>query len=111
MVEKGAAPGATDQPSAGGLFGFDCDDAVHQLYHYLDGELTEERREQISIHLDRCGPCAGAVHFEAELRRVIASRCRDRVPESLIRRVAAAIDEDARRTGPGSSASGGGGGA
>jgi mycothiol system anti-sigma-R factor len=111
VVEKGAAPDGTGQAFGQSLFGFDCDDAVHQLYHYLDGELTEERRQQITVHLDRCGPCAGAAHFEAELRRVIASRCRDRVPESLIRRVAAAIDEDARRTGPGSSVSGGGGGA
>ncbi len=110
MVEKGAAPGGTGKPFAQGLFGLDCNDAVHQLYHYLDGELTEERREQISVHLDRCGPCAGAAHFEAELRRVVASRCKDRVPESLIRRVAAAIDEDARRGGPGAFPEGSGGG-
>ncbi|MHB1585282.1 MAG: mycothiol system anti-sigma-R factor [Acidimicrobiales bacterium] len=111
MVEEGAAPDGTGQLPGGALFGFDCDDAVHQLYHYLDGELTEERREQISIHLDRCGPCAGAVHFEAELRRVIASRCKDRVPEALIQRVAAAIDEDARRRAPGAAPDGTGGGA
>lgn len=72
-------------------FGVDCDEAVHQLYTYLDGELTEERREQIRLHLDACGPCAGAAGFEAELRVIISSRCKDRVPESLIQRVAAAI--------------------
>ncbi len=77
--------------------GVDCGDAVHQLYHYLDGELTEERRRQISVHLDRCGPCAEAAEFEAELRVVIASRCRDRVPDSLIHRVARALDEERRR--------------
>ncbi len=86
-----------------GLFGpsIDCDEAVHQLYHYLDGELTEERRVEIRVHLDFCGPCSGAAEFEAELRRVIASRCRDRVPESLIRRVADAIDEEGRQHGTG----------
>ncbi len=84
-----------------GLFGasVNCDEAVHQLYHYLDGELTEERREEIRIHLDYCGPCGGAAEFEAELRRVIASRCRDRVPDSLIKRVADAIDEEGRQHG------------
>jgi hypothetical protein len=30
---------------------------------------------------------------------VIASRCRDRVPESLIRKVAEAIDEEGRQHG------------
>ena len=101
MVEKGGASEGAAEPFGQGLFGLDCDDAVHQLYDYLDGELTEERRQQISVHLDRCGPCAGAAHFEAELRRVIASRCKDRVPESLIRRVAAAIDGDAQGQGRG----------
>ena len=69
----------------------DCVEAVRQLYVYLDGELTEERRWEISVHLDECGHCADAAGFEAELRAVISSHCKDRVPESLIERVAAAI--------------------
>jgi mycothiol system anti-sigma-R factor len=79
----------------------DCEEAVHQLYHYLDGELTEVRRLQIVAHLDRCAPCAQAADFEAELRQIIADRCRDHVPESLVQRIAEAIDEEARRHGPG----------
>lgn len=71
--------------------GVDCTEAVRQLYTYLDGELTEERRVAIAVHLDECSPCAGAAGFEAELRSVIASRCRDRVPESLVERIATAI--------------------
>ena len=84
---------------APGLFGptLNCEEAVHELYHYLDGELTEERREEIRVHLDYCGPCGGAAEFEAELRRVIANRCKDRVPQTLIERVAAAIDEESRQ--------------
>ena len=74
----------------------DCTEAVHELYRYLDGELTEERRTEIRIHLEWCGPCMGAAEFEAELRRVIASRCQDRVPESLIQRVAEAIEQESR---------------
>jgi mycothiol system anti-sigma-R factor len=80
----------------------DCDEAVRELYSFLDGELTEERRYEISVHLDECGPCAEAAGFEAELRVVIASRCRDRVPESLIERVAATLEaEEVRRRAPG----------
>ena len=93
---KDTEPGAMD---AGALFGpsVDCEEAVHELYHYLDGELTEERRYEIRVHLDWCGPCGGAAEFEAELRQVIANRCKDRVPQSLIDRVAAAIDEESRQ--------------
>jgi mycothiol system anti-sigma-R factor len=84
---------------ADALFGqtVNCDEAVHQLYHFLDGELTEERRLRISEHLVYCAPCGGAVEFEAELRLVIANHCRDHVPESLIRRIAEAIDEESRQ--------------
>ena len=91
--------GGTAAMDEGGLFGptVDCTQAVHELYRYLDGELTEERRQEIRIHLDWCAPCSGAAEFEAELRRVVANRCRDRVPEGLIRRVAQAIDEESRR--------------
>ena len=75
-------------------YGMDCDDAVHELYDYLDGELTDDKRRAIAQHLDLCAPCAGAAEFEAELRQVIANRCRDHVPESLRRRVAEALDRE-----------------
>src|SRR5271169_2301874 len=95
-VAESENSGAVD---ADGLFGatIDCEEAVHALYHYLDGELTEERRTEIRVHLDWCGPCGGAADFEAELRKVIANRCKDRVPESLIDRVASALDEESRQ--------------
>jgi mycothiol system anti-sigma-R factor len=96
----------TEDANSGGasaLFGkaVNCDDAVHQLYHFLDGELTEERRILISEHLTYCGPCGGAAEFEVELRLVIANHCKDHVPESLKRRIAEAIDEESRRHGAG----------
>ena len=84
---------------SGALFGntVNCDEAVHQLYHYLDGELTDERRVKITEHLNFCGPCGGAAEFEAELPLVIANKCRDHVPDSLRRRIAEAIDEESRQ--------------
>lgn len=74
----------------------DCNDAVSQLYYYLDGELTDDRRKEISVHLDRCQHCANAAGFETELRQVIANHCRDRVPEALIARVAESIAAEER---------------
>ena len=69
----------------------DCDEAVHRLYHFLDGELTGERRVQIQRHLDECLPCLEAFDFEAELRIVIATKCRDQVPDALRQRIAEAL--------------------
>jgi mycothiol system anti-sigma-R factor len=71
-----------------------CDETIERLYFYLDGELTEERRVEITRHLDMCGPCVGAYGFETELRKVISNRCKDHVPESLIVRVAEALREE-----------------
>ena len=57
-----------------------CQDAIATLYGYLDGELTSERREKIQYHLEECSPCFAAFGFEAELKAVIARKCRDDVP-------------------------------
>ena len=84
-------------PSDGGGLpaGFlNCDETIERLYFYLDGELTEARRVEITRHLDMCGPCVGAFGFEAELRKVIANRCKDHVPDSLVARVAEALQEE-----------------
>jgi mycothiol system anti-sigma-R factor len=69
----------------------ECRDAAHSLYHYLDGELTFERRTIIRQHLDDCPPCGDAFDFEAELRIVISQKCRDQVPDHLRLRVAEAL--------------------
>jgi len=63
----------------------DCNGTIERLYRFLDGELTEERRLDIQHHLDDCSPCLGAFDFEAELRVVIANRCKDHVPEGPLR--------------------------
>jgi len=69
----------------------DCESAIHQIYHYLDGELTPEKRQAIAQHLDLCPPCAQGFDFETELRVLIARKCRDEVPPELRRRIAQAI--------------------
>lgn len=69
----------------------DCDKAIHQVYSYLDGELTVWKRQAIARHLDDCPPCLQGFSFEIELRRVIVSKCSEEVPESLRRRVADAL--------------------
>jgi mycothiol system anti-sigma-R factor len=76
----------------------DCEDAIRRLYHYLDGELTLLRREQIAQHLAECSPCLEAFDFEMELRVVIARKCRDVVPDSLKERVWKALEQSGMPT-------------
>ena len=69
----------------------DCKEAVERLYHFLDGELTPERRHMIQRHLDACSDCIEAYEFEVELRLTIARGCRESVPDALRMRVFQAL--------------------
>jgi mycothiol system anti-sigma-R factor len=75
----------------------DCEDALHELYGFLDGELNEERRTAIQRHLDGCQPCAEPYDFEAELRVVVRRKCQEPVPESLRLKVRAALEAESRQ--------------
>jgi mycothiol system anti-sigma-R factor len=77
-----------------------CSESIEQIYHYLDGELTEEVRIVIKRHLDDCPPCLQAFDFEAELRLVIANRCKDRVPDALRQRIHDALIEAEKERHP-----------
>jgi mycothiol system anti-sigma-R factor len=66
----------------------DCEQAIHRVYEYLDGELTVWRRRAITRHLDECPPCADGFVFEVELRRVVVSKCHEEVPADLKARIA-----------------------
>jgi mycothiol system anti-sigma-R factor len=93
--ENPAVPSGSGSGPPAGFVG--CDETIERLYYYLDGELTEQRRIEIVRHLDMCGPCVGAYGFEAELRKVIANRCKDHVPDALIVRVAESLREEHSR--------------
>jgi len=58
----------------------DCKEAVERLYHFLDGELTDERRVMIQRHLDACSDCIEAFEFEVELRAAIVRGAGSRSP-------------------------------
>jgi mycothiol system anti-sigma-R factor len=90
-VDDAAATVSAPEPLAGFV---GCDETIERLYFYLDGELTEQRRIEITRHLDLCGPCVGAYGFESELRKLVASRCHDRVPDALRQRVAEALRDE-----------------
>jgi mycothiol system anti-sigma-R factor len=75
------------------ISGHRCDDALADLYLFLDGELDAAAIAHIRMHLEDCSPCFEAFDFEAELRTVVAARCQDDVPEPLRQRVLDALTE------------------
>jgi mycothiol system anti-sigma-R factor len=61
-----------------------CEEALAEVYTYLDGELTDAKRLGIASHLGGCNPCFETFDFEAELRMVISTKAHaDEVPETL----------------------------
>ncbi len=71
----------------------DCNDALHELFTFIDGELTDENRSQIAQHLDDCGSCLDVFDFEIELRVVLQRKCQEQVPDALKAKIADAIRE------------------
>jgi mycothiol system anti-sigma-R factor len=77
-------------------FGKECQEAIRILYHFLDGELTSEKRAQIQQHLDDCPPCIQAFQFEAELRNVVSRSCQETVPDALRLKVSMLLEQEYR---------------
>ena len=62
----------------------DCNETIEKLYHYLDGELTDERRSEIRQHLDECGPCLREYGLEEAGKRLVHRHCgHDAAPGEL----------------------------
>ena len=72
----------------------DCSETLHELYHFLDGELTDAKRAHIQQHLEDCPPCYEAFDFEAEIKAYVADKCREKVPDDLRARIAEAIGHE-----------------
>ena len=71
-----------------------CEDALHEIYHLLAGEITDAKREQIAGHRDECAPCAEPYDFYAELRKCVQQRCHDTAPPELLERIREAIQHE-----------------
>ena len=66
----------------------DCEEALERLYVYLDGELTDVRREEVQYHLALCAPCLKRATFESAYVRFLEARARARgAPDHLRRRI------------------------
>jgi mycothiol system anti-sigma-R factor len=71
----------------------DCNDTLRELDTFLDGELTAGAKSAISAHLEGCPDCLEAFDFQAELKMVIAERCRrDELPPGLLARIERCFD-------------------
>ena len=69
-----------------------CNEAVRQLWEYLDGVVDEQSRARIDEHLTFCRRCCGEVEFAHELRRFLADHGADILPADVQARLRATLD-------------------
>jgi anti-sigma factor (TIGR02949 family) len=73
----------------------DCNETIRELEAFLDGSLSEDGHHAIHAHLEGCSDCLQAFDFQAELRTVIAAKCRnDEMPPGLLSRIEQCFNED-----------------
>ena len=66
----------------------DCNKTLRELQLFLDGELTGEEYQHVLGHLDECIECYHTFDFQAELKLVIAKKCRtEKMPAGLLERI------------------------
>jgi anti-sigma factor (TIGR02949 family) len=70
-----------------------CDEAVRQLWDYLDRTLSPADLVAVEGHLAFCRRCCGEVEFARELRSFLASRAAGGVPADVRSRLERFIDD------------------
>jgi anti-sigma factor (TIGR02949 family) len=90
MSSDEVRPGEPDDVAAWA----ECRESLTELYWFLDGELTVQRRSLIRTHLEACNKCLETYDFEAELRVAVSTSCRERqLPPGLRERIAKVLIE------------------
>jgi mycothiol system anti-sigma-R factor len=72
----------------------DCNETLRELESFLDGELDQEALATIRTHLEGCLDCYQAFDFHAELKAVIAAKCREEMPPGLLARIERCFQTD-----------------
>ncbi|MDP9495842.1 MAG: zf-HC2 domain-containing protein [Actinomycetota bacterium] len=73
------------------MSGRKCDEALTNLYQYLDREMDSANSERIRAHLDDCSGCFDIFEFEVRLKIVVRERLFEEVPPEFIDRLRAAL--------------------
>ncbi|HEU4917203.1 MAG TPA: zf-HC2 domain-containing protein [Acidimicrobiia bacterium] len=77
------------------MSGHECDDALTNLYQYLDREIEETTSSVIRAHLEDCSGCLKSFDFEARLQIVVRERLAEDVPAEFLQRLREALAREA----------------
>jgi mycothiol system anti-sigma-R factor len=73
----------------------DCNETLRELEAFLDHELSPQTHVAIRAHLEGCPDCLQTFDFHAELKIVVAKKCRnDEMPPGLMDKIARCFGDD-----------------
>jgi len=61
----------------------DCNEAVRQLWEYVESELNALERKRVEDHLTLCRRCCGEMEFAEELRQFMAGQTAVDLPPAI----------------------------
>jgi mycothiol system anti-sigma-R factor len=82
------------------MAGKECDDLLQELADYLHGDLSHARKDALHEHLEDCPPCFETADFQEQLRRLVAKRCCEQVPDGLRLRIESLLADPSAFAGP-----------
>ena len=60
-----------------------CEEALKQLFEYIDHELNSHKHEQMEEHLSKCRSCYSRLEFEKHLNAHLKKANTQKAPEAL----------------------------
>ncbi len=69
----------------------DCEEALDQLFEFIDHELPEEQLRRIGEHLKDCPPCETEHRVNEKIKTLVSRAGGEVAPEELRNRVLATI--------------------
>jgi mycothiol system anti-sigma-R factor len=64
-----------------------CEEALKNLFEYLDHQLEEQDREAMNAHLHDCRSCFSRAEFEKRLKEKLAQSGKEEAPAELKQRI------------------------
>ena len=75
-----------------------CDEVLHELEHYIHGELDDARSSRLAEHLGDCVYCLDRADFRRKLKEVVRSKCHaETAPPHLVERIQVTIRTVSKR--------------
>lgn len=73
----------SDDPTADGCDGPDCETALESLYLFLDREIDSASCAEIQAHIDDCSECLTEYDLERLVKSLVSRSCSEVAPEPL----------------------------